>query len=72
MSDNSNLIRITGLWRSQTKAGDTMLSGNFTPSSKLIILPNTKKQKDTEPDYIAFMAPVEKKPEQPARQPEGL
>lgn len=63
----SNLIRITGLWRSQTKAGDTMLSGNFTPSSKLIILPNSKKQKETDPDYIAFMAPAEKKADQPEK-----
>jgi hypothetical protein len=64
---DSNLIRITGLWRSQTKAGDTMLSGNFTPSSKLIILPNSKKQKDSDPDYIAFMAPAEKKEDQPEK-----
>jgi hypothetical protein len=63
----SNLIRITGLWRSQTKAGDTMLSGNFTPSSKLIILPNSKKQKPTDPDYIAFMAPAEKKEDSPEK-----
>lgn len=63
----SNLIRITGLWRSQTKAGETMLSGNFTPSSKLVILPNSKKQKETDPDYIAFMAPAEKKADQPEK-----
>ncbi len=64
----SDLIRLTGLWRSQTKAGDTMLSGGISPTSKLIILPNSRKQKDSEPDYIAFMAPYEKqeaKPEGP-------
>lgn len=74
MADNNNdkLIRLTGLWKTHTKAGDTMLTGSFSPSSKLIILPNTKKQKDSDPDYIAFMAPAEKKEEQPARQPSGL
>ena len=71
MSD-TNLIRLTGLWRGQTKAGETMLTGNFSPSSKLIILPNTKKQKESDPDYIAFMAPSEKKESQPVRQSEGL
>ena len=66
----SDLIRLTGLWKSQTKAGAPMLSGSMSPTSKLVILPNTKKQKDSEPDYIAFMAPYQKqepeKPEIPA------
>jgi hypothetical protein len=56
----SDLIRLTGLWKSQTKAGDIVLSGSISPTSKLIILPNNYKQKDSEPDYIAFMAPYEK------------
>ena len=71
MAEN-NLIRITGLWKGQTKAGDTMLSGSFSPSSKLIILPNSKKEKDSDPDYIAFMAPYEKRESQPASPTRGL
>jgi len=66
MADN-NLIRLTGLWKNTTKAGDTMLTGNFSPSSKLIILPNNRKNKDSDPDYIAFMAPSEKKEDQPQK-----
>lgn len=62
-----NLIRLTGLWKGQTKAGGTMLSGSFSPSSKLIILPNNKKEKESDPDYIAFLAPAEKKEDKPAR-----
>ncbi len=68
----TDLIRMTGLWRGQTKAGETMLSGSLSPTSKLVILPNTRKQKDSEPDYIAFLAPVDKqddKPEQPKKIP---
>ena len=72
MNDNGTLIRLTGLWRSETKAGDTMLTGSFSPSSKLVILPNNKKQKESDPDYIAFMAPSEKKEEKPAQQKTGL
>jgi hypothetical protein len=63
----SDLIRLTGLWKNQTKAGDTMLSGSMSPTSKLIILPNNRKQKDSEPDYIAFMAPHEKQEQKPEK-----
>jgi hypothetical protein len=66
----SNLIRLTGLWKSETKAGEAMLSGSFGPSSKLIVLPNSRKQKESDPDYIAFMAPHEKKDKQ-VRKPVG-
>lgn len=71
MTDN-NLIRLTGLWRTQTKAGETMLSGAVSASSRLLILPNSKKQKPSDPDYIAYMAPAEKKEDQPVRQTGGL
>lgn len=67
----NTLIRLTGLWKSETKSGDTMLSGSFSPSSKLVILPNTRKQKDSDPDYIAFMAPTEKKEEDQKRPQRG-
>ena len=63
----SDLIRLTGLWKSQTKAGAAMLSGSMSPTSKLIILANTRKQKDSEPDYIAFLAPYEKQEDKPQK-----
>lgn len=66
----SDLIRLTGLWRSQTKAGDVMLSGSISPTSKLVILPNSRKQKDSEPDYIAFVAPSEKQERQQPEKPQ--
>ena len=57
----SNLIRLTGLWKSESKSGTNYLSGSISASSKLLILPNSKKEKDSDPDFIAFMAPQEKK-----------
>ncbi len=60
----SDLIRLTGLWKSQSKAGAPILSGSISPTSKLVIVPNTYKKKDSEPDYIAFMAPYEKQEKQ--------
>jgi len=65
----TNLLRLTGLWKTQTKAGAIMLSGSLSPSSKLVILPNTKKQKASDPDYIAFMAPAEKREDQKPTSP---
>jgi hypothetical protein len=66
----SNLIRLTGLWKSESKAGGTYLTGSISASSKLLILQNTKKEKDSDPDFIAFMAPQEKK-EPKAQKPTG-
>ena len=55
-----SLIRLTGLWVGETKAGDKYLSGTVSPSSKLLILANRHKEKETDPDYIAYLAPQEK------------
>lgn len=66
MTDN-NLIRITGLWKSQTKAGETMLSGAVSATSRLLILPNNKKERESDPDYIAFLTPAEKREGQEAK-----
>jgi uncharacterized protein (DUF736 family) len=56
---NSNLIRLTGLWKSKSKSGGNYLSGTISASSKLLILPNSKKEKDSDPDFIAYVAPQE-------------
>lgn len=57
----SNLIRLTGLWKSEAKSGGSYLSGSISASSKLLILPNSRKEKDSDPDFIAYVAPQEKK-----------
>ena len=61
------LIRLTGLWRGESKAGETYLAGSLSPSSRLLILPNTHKRKESDPDYVAYLAPQEKKEEPEAR-----
>jgi len=63
----SSLIRLTGLWKNESKTGATYLVGKLSPSSKILILPNTHKQQASEPDYIAFLAPqLEKKDKEAA------
>lgn len=61
-----SLVRLTGLWLGETKAGDKYLSGTVSPSSKLLILTNRHKDKETDPDYIAYLAPADR-PEQAKR-----
>jgi hypothetical protein len=56
-----NMIRLTGLWKNKTKAGESYLAGAISPTSRLIILPNTKKASPKEPDYTAFIVPNVKK-----------
>lgn len=50
----SELIRITGLWSTQAGNG---WSGLASPSCRLVILENNKRQKPSDPEYIAFWAP---------------
>jgi hypothetical protein len=52
-----DLIRLTGLWKARSKAGEAYLAGQISPTSRLLILPNPDKQKDSDPDWIAYLAP---------------
>jgi len=56
--EHSELIKIGGLWKSETKNGDTMLSGGFG-AARILVLRNTFKAKDGDkaPDYHVFIAP---------------
>jgi len=67
----SKLIRLTGLWKSESKAGAPYLAGSLSASSRLLILPNTHKKQASDPDYIAYLVPQEKREAQPVQsQPE--
>lgn len=70
----SDMIKLTGLWKQEGKAGSSYLSGLVSPTTRLLIMPNTYKKSGKEPDYIAFFAPgkeasgSEEKPESKASQ----
>lgn len=61
-TQQQKLIKIAGLWKNET--GTAIKSMKFDKDvqiqagMKLIVLPN-KKQHDRQPDYQAFLAPVE-------------
>ena len=56
-----DMIRLTGLWKNKAKDGNTFLSGNLKGISSLLVMPNTFKKKENEPDYIVYIKPSEKK-----------
>jgi hypothetical protein len=55
MSEQKAKVQLTGLWRKQGKKGD-FLAGSISSRLSLLIFPNQYKQKDSEPDYIAYIA----------------
>ena len=70
---NSNLVKLTGLWKRKSKKdGSQYLSGNLTPTATMIVLPNTHKKTDKEPDYIAFVSAYQAKAKQQTEEADEL
>lgn len=59
----SQLLKLTGLWVSETKNGRKMLSGEIRPGLKLLVLEN-KGATGNQPRYEAFLAPHQKQEQQ--------
>ncbi len=57
---DSNLLKLTGLWKSETKDGSVMLKGSIRPGLSLVILHNDKAI-GNQPAYSAFLAPIAKR-----------
>jgi hypothetical protein len=53
------MLKLTGLWASETKNGDKMLAGKLSPMARIVILPNKFKKNPTDPDYYLFIAAVD-------------
>ena len=57
-----NGARLTGLWKNKSKNGNHFLGGNLG-TARVIVLPNTYKEKDTDPDYNLYIVPKNDKQE---------
>jgi hypothetical protein len=57
----SEMIKVTGLWANKDKNGNQYLSGNLTPTIKILIFKNSYKSTDKHPDYIMSFAQNMKK-----------
>jgi len=61
MAKENDLFRVCGLWVNKDKNGNDYFSGDFTFNTKLVILKNSYKQKEGDPDYFINLAPKKKK-----------
>ncbi len=57
MSENG-MIRLCGLWV-QDKNGKKYMTGNLSPTTKVLMFRNEKKSGANDPDYILFIAQKE-------------
>lgn len=62
-TSSSQLLKLTGLWVSETKTGRKMLSGEIRPGLKLLVLEN-QGATGNQPRYEAFLAPHQKQEQQ--------
>lgn len=65
---DSKLIKLTGVWMQKTKSGDSFMAGKVNQGMSLLIFKNKNKRPGTnDPDYNAFLAPIEKQETQQAQ-----
>jgi uncharacterized protein (DUF736 family) len=62
-------IKLTGLWKQKDKSGQTYLSGSLSPISKVIVMPNTYKKSEKDPDYFFYLGSAKEKREGYTPQP---
>lgn len=60
MTDPNQKIKLTGLWANQMKSGQTYFTGTLG-SARVVIFPNSYKEKDNDPDYNLFVQPKQNK-----------
>lgn len=58
-----DMIKVTGLWKEKDKNGNTYLSGNLNAISRMVIMPNTFKKGEKDPDYFCYVKQNEKQKE---------
>ncbi len=56
MPDENVRVKLTGLWKNESKAGKTYLAGSLG-SARIMIFPNGYKEKNNDPDYIMYLVP---------------
>jgi len=74
MSENQQgMIKLCGLWKSQTKDGKVYYSGGLSYSTNILLFPNKYKESadDKKPDLILYIAKKEKKEEKTKIQEPG-
>ena len=58
------LVKIGGLWKNKDKNGNDYFSGNFTYQTKLLVMTNSFKDKENDPDYMVYITRKDKEPKE--------
>jgi len=61
MAMNGQLLRLTGLWKRTSAAGNEYFSGRLG-AARLVILPNRDAGTEGEPSHILYLAEIGEKP----------
>jgi hypothetical protein len=59
------MVKLTGLWKQKDKQGNVYLSGSLSPVSKIVVMANTFKEGDKNPDYFLYVSQQDKKEGKP-------
>lgn len=63
--ERGTMIALGGLWKNTAASGVTYLSGSFG-FAKLLVFKNNRKERENQPDYLIYLAPMEKKTDEAA------
>ena len=56
------LMELCALWHNVSEAGNDYLSGKLNHNTKVLVFPNRYKEHDKQPDFIVYLARIERDP----------
>lgn len=60
MAENSEKVKLMGLWTNTSKSGMKYMSGTLG-ACRVLIFPNGYRRNENDPSHIVYLAPREKK-----------
>jgi len=57
---DTKMIKLTGLWKNETKNGEAFYSGSLCPGARLLLFKNGFKKGDRDPDLVLYIAPADR------------
>ena len=61
MEKSPEKIKLTGLWKQESRSGDVYYSGSLTYSTNILLFKNQYKKSERDPDLILYIAEKVKK-----------
>ena len=62
---DSDLVRVTGMWRNSTRQGDPYYSGTCGPL-RFVMFTNNRAKSDRDPEWTLYLCQAKKKEDAPA------